>query len=122
MRRTGVNTAASLIPCALTYTSELLSREESEALGVKLFGNATAVSSLDSLLVPNGDYSLEFNWCDTSELLSREVTEAWGVKLFGKATAVSSLDSLLVPNGDYSLALNRCDTNGVNSCRRLMST
>ena len=58
-QNTGVNTAALLIPCALAYTSELFSREETEALGVKRFGNATAVSSLDSLLVPNGDYSLE---------------------------------------------------------------
>ena len=65
-QNTGVNTAALLILCALTYTTELLSREETEALGVKWFGNATAVSSLDSLLVPNGDYSSEFNWCDTN--------------------------------------------------------
>ena len=65
-QNTSVNTAALLIPCALTYTSELLSREETEALGVKRFGNATAVSSVDSLLVPNDDYPLEFNWCDTN--------------------------------------------------------
>ena len=89
---------------------------------VKWFGNATAVSSLDSLLVPNGNYSLEFNCCDTSELLSREETEALGVQWSGNATAVSSLDSLLVPNGDYSLEFNCCDTNWVNSCKRLTST
>ena len=42
-QNTSVNTATLLIPCALTYTSELLWREETEALGVKWFGNATAV-------------------------------------------------------------------------------
>ena len=48
----------------MAYTSELLSREETEVLGDKWYGNANAVSSHDSPSVPNGDYLLEFNWCD----------------------------------------------------------
>ena len=72
-QNTSVNTAALLSPCALTYTSELLSREETEALGVKWFGNATAVSSVGSLLLPTGDYPLAFNWCDTyGEISARD--------------------------------------------------
>ena len=55
--------SALLIPFALAFTSELLSREETEVLGSYGSANATAVSSHDSLLVPNGDYALEFNWC-----------------------------------------------------------
>ena len=48
-------------PCALTSTSELLSHEESEALGMVWFGSATADSSHDSLPVPNGDRRLEYS-------------------------------------------------------------
>ena len=64
MRKTRVSTlSAVLIPCALAFTSELLSHEETEVLGSYGSANATAVSSHDSLPVPNGDYALEFNWC-----------------------------------------------------------
>ena len=45
MHSTHVSTLAILIPCALAYTSELLSREESEALGVKWFGNVISCLS-----------------------------------------------------------------------------
>ncbi|CAE8721182.1 unnamed protein product, partial [Polarella glacialis] len=44
--------------------SELLSREEGEALGVIWQGNATARSSHDDLPEPNGAYPDSFTWCN----------------------------------------------------------
>uniref|UniRef100_A0A7S1ABD1 Peptidase C1A papain C-terminal domain-containing protein n=1 Tax=Noctiluca scintillans TaxID=2966 RepID=A0A7S1ABD1_NOCSC len=49
---------------ASAYKSELLPREQVEALGIVWRGNATTLSSHDSLPVPNGKYPDEFNWCN----------------------------------------------------------
>jgi len=44
--------------------SELLSREEGEALGVAWEGNATEDSSHNDLADPEGGYPASFTWCD----------------------------------------------------------
>jgi len=44
--------------------SELLSRAEAELLGVIWRGNASERSSHDELLVPEGGFPADFNWCD----------------------------------------------------------
>lgn len=44
--------------------SELLSREEVEAMGIAWQGNATEPSSHDDLPEPDGGYPENFSWCD----------------------------------------------------------
>jgi cathepsin X len=55
---------ALLFSLASARQSELLSREETEALGVQWRGNATFPSSHDGLPEPNGPYPDAFTWCN----------------------------------------------------------
>jgi cathepsin X len=48
----------------VAHKSELLSRAEVEAQGIVWQGNATAISSHDSLPVPNGGLPDDFTWCN----------------------------------------------------------
>ena len=74
--------SAFLLPCALTSTFDLMSRRESEALGMVRFGIATAGSSHS---VPNGDHRLEDNLRDRSgvERLHQPVEQAHPTVLWG---------------------------------------
>jgi len=44
--------------------SEVLSRDEQEALGIEWMGNSSAPSSHEGLPIPNGVYPSEFTWCN----------------------------------------------------------
>ena len=68
IQRTPRSMPAVFSPCIQTqgprlYKERVTAVRKPMFLGVKWFGNATAVSSHDSLLVSNGDGPLEFNWC-----------------------------------------------------------
>jgi len=55
---------ALLSGIASARKSELLSREDTEALGIEWRGNASFPSSHDTLPEPNGPYPDEFTWCN----------------------------------------------------------
>lgn len=56
--------AAFLAAARAEHRSELLSREEAEALGVVVGGNATARSSHEDLPSPDGGFPSDFTWCN----------------------------------------------------------
>ena len=55
---------ATLVAVSSARQSEVLSRAEHEALGVRWMGNATARSSHEDLVDPVGGYPDSFTWCD----------------------------------------------------------
>eukprot|EP00438_Fugacium_kawagutii_P002339 Skav219216 [mRNA] locus=scaffold1015:21763:25981:+ [translate_table: standard] len=90
----------------LAYPSELLSKSEVIALGVRWRGNATAVSSHEDLPTD----------LRRSELLSRQEAEALGVIWRGNATEQSSHEELAEPSGGYPEDFSWCNKDGVNYC------
>ena len=135
IQRTPRSMPAVFSPCIQTqgprlYKERVAAVRKTRFLGVKWFGNATAVSSHDSLLVSNGDCPLEFNWWVLVKLprlffrfgFRRCAKHACQLFLLYSLVCwrshpsccrarkprfwVSTHDSLLVPNGDYALEFN----------------